>query len=114
MKKTFFAVAVSVLLGTGCNAMANRDMPSGQTMGNMKSEHGMMSSMMMKMDTNGDGMLSKEEFIKGHEAMFDRMKGPNGMISLKDMQMIGMGMMDSGNMMGKDHQMPGGMEKGVK
>ena len=40
--------------------------------------------------------------------MFDRMKGPNGMISLKNMQMESMGMM------GKDHQMPGGMEKEMK
>lgn len=35
-------------------------------------------------------MLSKEEFMKGHEAMLDRMKGPNCMISFKDMQMEGM------------------------
>ena len=46
--------------------------------------------------------------------MFDRMKGPNGMISLKNMQMEGMGMMGQSSMMGKDHQMPGGMEKEMK
>ena len=89
-------------------------MSSSQSIGDMKSEHGMMGSMMMKMDTNGDGMLSKEEFLKGHEAMFDRMKGPNGMISVKDMQMKCMGMMDHGGMMGHGNQMPGGMEHGTK
>lgn len=114
MKKLIFAVSATVLLGAGCSAMGSRDMASGQSMGDMKAEHGMMGSMMMKMDTNGDGMLSKDEFMKGHEAMFDRMKGPNGMISLKDMQMKGMGKMDHGNMMGQGHQMPGGVEKGAK
>jgi len=100
VKKLIFAMSATVLLGAGCSAIGSHDMSSG---------HSMMGSMMMKMDTNGDGMLSKDEFMKGHEAMFDRMKGPNGMISLKDM-----GKMDHGNMMGQGHQMPGGMEKGNK
>lgn len=100
MKKLIFAMSATVLLGAGCSAMGIRDMSSG---------HGMMGSMMMKMDTNGDGMLSKDEFMKGHEAMFERMKGPNGMISLKDI-----GKKDHGDMMGQGHQMPGGMEKGTK
>ena len=114
VKKLIFAMSATVLLGTGCTPMGSHDMSSGQNMGGMKSEHGMMGGMMMKMDTNGDGMLSKEEFMKGHEAMFDHMKGPNGMISLKDMQMKGTGKMDQGNMVGQENRMPGGMEKGVK
>jgi Ca2+-binding EF-hand superfamily protein len=28
---------------------------------------------MMRMDTNGDGKVSKEEFMQGHEAMFQQM-----------------------------------------
>ena len=63
MKKLFFAVSATVLLGAGCSAMGNRDISSEQSMGHMKSEHGMMGSMMMKMDINNDGMLSKEEFM---------------------------------------------------
>ena len=114
MKKLFFVVTATVLLGTGCNAMGQRDMSSGSAMTEMKSGHGMMDNMMKKMDTNGDGMLSKEEFMKGHEAMFDSMKGPNGMISLKEMQMKSMGMMDHGGMMGQGQKMPGSMEKGMK
>ncbi len=133
MKKLFFAVAATVLLGTGCSGMGSQDMSSGKGMMGMKSGHGMMDmksgdgmmgSMMMKMDTNGDGMLSKEEFMKAHESMFDRMKGPNGMISLKDMQMKDMdkghcNMMEKGstmghcNMMEKGQPMPG-MKPGTK
>lgn len=124
MKKLLFAVTATVLLGTGCSAIGNHEMSSGQGMMGMKSDHGMMDSMMSKMDTNGDGMLSKEEFMKGHEAMFDHMKGPNGMISMKDMQMQGMekdhcSMMEKGSTMGhcsmmeKGQPMPG-MKQGTK
>ena len=81
------------------------DMHSGQDM--------MMQ--MRQFDSNGDGMLSKEEFMKAHEMMFERMKGPNGMISLKSMQMQMQKMMSANNMMmGKDHQMQGCMGKGAQ
>ena len=44
---------------------------------------------MKMMDANNDGMISKEEFMKHHEAMYEKMKkGSNGMVSLKDMQMM--------------------------
>ena len=37
--------------------------------------------MMKMMDTNGDGMVSKEEFMKYHEKMFDMMdKNKDGMV----------------------------------
>jgi hypothetical protein len=40
------------------------------------------------MDANGDGMVSKQEYISHHEAMFDKMdKGGKGMVPMKDMQM---------------------------
>ena len=46
------------------------------------------------MDANGDGLISKEEFMKYHESMFDKMKkDSNGMVSLKDMPMMVDGMM---------------------
>ena len=41
------------------------------------------------MDANKDGMVSKEEFMKYHEAMFEKMKGDNGKVNIKDMQMMG-------------------------
>jgi len=49
--------------------------------------HG-MSMNMKTMDTNGDGMISKDEFMKFHEMMWDKMKkDANGMVSVKEMQM---------------------------
>ena len=54
----------------------------------MKEGKGMKTEMKM-MDTNGDGMISKDEFIKHHEMMYDKMKkSSNGMVSVKDMQMM--------------------------
>lgn len=52
---------------------------------------------MMKMDANGDGVISKEEYMKYHEAMFDHMKNKDGVVSMKDMP-AGCGM-GSGSMM---------------
>lgn len=41
------------------------------------------------MDANGDGMISKEEFMKFHETMFDKMKkNTAGMVDMKEMQMM--------------------------
>ena len=56
----------------------------------MQSGMAMKGGMDMKMmDTNNDGMISKEEFMKHHESMYDKMKkGSNGMVSTKDMQMM--------------------------
>lgn len=105
MKKFIFVLAAAALAGAGFSSFAAGDMQSGQ---------GMMGNMMKKMDANGDGMLSKDEFMTSHEQMFDRMKGQNGMIAMKDMPMNCMGMMGQGGMMGQDHQMPGHMEKGTK
>ena len=42
-----------------------------------------MSSKMM--DTNSDGMVSKEEFMTHHEQMYSKMKQTNGGVSIKDM-----------------------------
>lgn len=74
MKKQIFALGAAALLLAGCSAMG---MHRGAR----------MPGMMQQMDTNGDGMVTKQEFMAAHEAMFDCMKGPDGMISLKDMPM---------------------------
>ena len=59
----------------------------------MGMKHGMHMDM-KAMDTNHDGMISKAEFMKYHESMFARMKkGSNGMVSMKDMEMMHDGMM---------------------
>ena len=56
----------------------------------MKGGMAMKDGMGMKMmDVNNDGMISKEEFMKYHESMYDKMKkGSNGMVSIKDMQIM--------------------------
>ncbi len=52
-------------------------------------KEGMGMQMMKMMDTNGDGMISRDEFMKHHEAMYGNMKkGSNGMVSVTDMQMM--------------------------
>lgn len=42
---------------------------------------------MKAMDTNKDGMISKEEFMTSHEAMYDGMKkNKDGMVDVKEMR----------------------------
>ncbi len=61
-----------------------------------------MAKHMKMMDSNGDGMISKDEFMKHHEEMYDGMKkNSSGMVSMKDMQamMKGGGKMAGGKAM---------------
>ena len=77
-----FAVA---MLASTTSAFAMDEMKMGQPMD--------MASMMKMMDTNNDGMVSKEEFMKHHEMMFDKMKkNKMGMVDMKEMSMMNMGM----------------------
>lgn len=57
------------------------------------------------MDKNGDGMISKDEFMKFHEMMFDKMKKNSaGMVDMKEMEMMHHDMqMMHGKTDGKDH-----------
>lgn len=103
MNKFILAVTAAFLTSAAYVAVAADDANSGQGMMGMK-----------KYDTNGDGTLSKDGVMKMHEAVFDRMKGANGMVSMNNMQERCMGTMGLGGMMGKDHQMPGHIGKGMK
>ena len=82
---------------------------SAQAMDDMKMDKPMDMKMAMKMmDANNDGMISKEEFMKHHEMMFDKMKkNKAGMVDMKDMEMMhhNMAMMHKGKAMGKDGMM---------
>ena len=60
---------------------------------------------MKSMDTNGDGMISKEEFMKFHEMMFDMMKkNKSGMVDIKEVEAMhrDMQMMHMDKSKGKD------------
>lgn len=77
MNKTLLAVLTVAALTSACGAMhGNRDM-YGRHHGAERGE------MMSRMDTNGDGRISREEFMRAHEAQFDRMKGPDGTIPVR-------------------------------
>lgn len=96
MKKITSALLAAGLAMSSVSIMA---MDNNKNM-NMK----MMDMKMMDpkmMDKDGDGMISKTEFMEAHEMMFDRMKNSDGMISVKDMQKMKRHMM-------KRHMMTGG------
>jgi len=96
MKKSMWTVVSFMVLATGC---ATRGMNQQHGCAGM---HGpAMGAGMQSADANGDGMLSKDEFMKFHETMFDRMKNQNGVIDLKSMTGPRGGMPMGGGMMGR-------------
>lgn len=46
----------------------------------------MESSNMKMMDTNGDNLVSKDEYMAYHNRQFSNMKQTKGMVNIKDMQ----------------------------
>ena len=82
-------------------------------------QHGHSGMDMKAMDANGDGKISKDEFMRFHEAMFDKMKGKDGSIAVSDMQAMHGGCpmvqgdkaMGHGGMSDHHHGMMGGDEK---
>ena len=75
----------------GAMPMAGGGMSGGSmgkgnmAMGGMGMGMGMKMDMKM-MDTNGDGMISKKEWMDYHAKMWGRMKSKNGMMSMADME----------------------------
>ena len=86
--KNLISLGLAALLAASLSGCAQDSMMMRQ--GSMQGGASMKGGMDMKMmDANNDAMISKEEFMKHHEAMYDKMKkGSNGMISVKDMQMM--------------------------
>lgn len=73
MKKLAMAV-----IAMACAAAAPAFAGGDKHMANMKA-----------MDTNGDGMISKDEFMRAHEMKWDKMKkNASGMVDMKDMEMM--------------------------
>jgi len=85
--KTFLSISLATLIFASLSGCAQDSM---MRQGSMQGDAGMKGGMDMKMmDTNNDAMISKDEFMKHHESMYDKMKkDSNGMVSLKDMQMM--------------------------
>ena len=78
MRKAISILAMAAMLGAGASALAKDDM--------------MMRPMMdtKMMDANGDGMISKTEYMAYHESMWMKMKkNKDGMVMVKDMGMMG-------------------------
>lgn len=98
MKTTLCAIVGGTLLALSLGAVAQGTMQGDKMKGELKGQ----SQMMMNLDTNGDGKISKEEFTAHHEKMWMGMKkDANGMVDAKEM----MKMHQEGMMM---HQgMPG-------
>ena len=87
MNKILCAIVGSALLGLGVSAVADDAMMSAH-----------QTTMMKMMDTNGDGKISKEEYMAYHEKMWNKMKkDSNGMVDAKAM----MKMHHDGMMKGK-------------
>ena len=72
------AATVFLLAGNATAVLAADTTPSGQATGHSHGDtksgdqHGHQCEHMGPVDTNKDGKISKEEFMKHHEAMFDK------------------------------------------
>lgn len=87
--RKLISISLVAMIFAGLSACAQDSMRGGMAMKDgMQMKDGMGMKMDMKMmDPNNDGMISKEEFMKHHESMYDKMKkDSNGMVSVKDMQ----------------------------
>jgi hypothetical protein len=77
MNKLFSGLAVAVIVCASFPSLARDDMDCGHDMMQMKN-----------LDPDNDGTVSKEEFMKAHEAMWDKMKkNKDGLVDVKEMQM---------------------------
>lgn len=73
------------------NAMNMDTKSTDMNKNSMEMKMKMMDPQMM--DKDGDGMISRTEFISAHEMMFDHMKNSQDMVSVKDMQKMKKNMM---------------------
>ena len=72
---------------TGNAGTGNADSSSSKHNKNMKHKTGRSGNQMdhKMMDTNSDGMISREEYMNHHEMAYSKMKQTNGGVSMKEM-----------------------------
>mgnify|MGYP000070616454 CR=1 FL=1 len=87
MKLTMLLLASGLVV----SSVPSMAMDNAQNMDMMDMKMKMMDPQMM--DKDGDGMISRSEFMSAHEMMFDHMKNSQDMISVKDMQKMKKNMM---------------------
>ena len=84
------------LVATMCSAALLSASAAAVAMDDMKEDS---MKMMMMMDTNHDGMISKTEFMNHQTMMWEKMKkNKDGMVIMKDMKMMDMGGMHDDGM----------------
>jgi len=92
----------SSTVATAAEPMMKGSSDSAMSMGSMKS-----------MDTNGDGMISRNEWTKHHDMMWNKMqKTPGGMVDMKSMETMHDDKMKSGAM-GSERSKTDGMTPGA-
>ncbi len=87
-KKVISIVIGAAFIGASAVAGAQTSGPKpGDTMANQKT---MQNEIDFKvMDTNGDGMISREEYVNYYGGRFDRMKrNDKGMVMMNDVMMM--------------------------
>ncbi len=100
MKKTLVMLSLAAMCSATSVFAADKMMMDKDQMGMMVDKH------MKMMDTNGDGMLSKDEYMAGMGKMFDD-NSHKGMMSKDDMMKMKMSQMKDMGMMKKDGMMMG-------
>ncbi len=94
MRKLVAVLCGTALIGLTGQAVAQGTPKDDKMMEKekMMEKDKMMGTKMMDMkmmDTNHDGMVSKEEFMAYHEAMWNKMKrNPAGMAMMSDVEMM--------------------------
>lgn len=90
--KTAILVSAAILIAASGSAFANH---------HIKGEGGGMKMM----DANKDGMVSKDEFMKHHEMMWEKMKKNSaGTVDMKEMEAMHKEMAGKHKEMMKDHK----------
>jgi hypothetical protein len=73
----FLKVIIVAFISASASAVAMDEMKMGMKMD------------VKMMDTNGDGAISKDEFMRHHEMMYEKMKkNKTGTVDVKDMSMM--------------------------